>query len=64
MVKLKEVIAELKKQERANSDIRQALDKAKKKVEKIEGFLATTSSGSKMKGYLDEFTYDDDDDYD
>eukprot|EP00518_Triparma_eleuthera_P016266 CAMPEP_0197562540 /NCGR_PEP_ID=MMETSP1320-20131121/27106_1 /TAXON_ID=91990 /ORGANISM="Bolidomonas sp., Strain RCC2347" /LENGTH=724 /DNA_ID=CAMNT_0043124283 /DNA_START=182 /DNA_END=2353 /DNA_ORIENTATION=- len=56
MVKLKEVIAELKKQEKANSNIRQALDKAKKKVEKLEGFLATTSSGSKMKGYLDEFT--------
>ena len=55
MLKLKEVIADLKRQERANGGIRQALDKAKKKVEKLEAFLATTSAGSKMQGYLDEF---------
>ena len=53
MLKLKYIITELKIQDRANAKAKDAVDKAKKKISKLEDFLKVNES--KLHGYLAEY---------
>ncbi|GMH91714.1 hypothetical protein TL16_g12133 [Triparma laevis f. inornata] len=53
MLKLKNIITELKIQDRANAKAKDAVDKAKKKIVKLEDFLKVNES--KLHGYLAEY---------
>ena len=53
MLKLKNIIAELKVQDHANAKAKEAVDRAQKKIKKLEDFLKV--SETKLHGYLDEY---------